>query len=560
MADEVGRELDRRAVEWRRAFEAQVERAGGTDRQVTTPSGIELEPLYTPADAPEAGYAERLGFPGEWPFTRGVYPSMYRGRLWTIRQYAGVGSAAETNQRFRYLLERGQTGLSVALDLPTQMGFDSRDPLVAAEVGKVGVAVDTVEDMIGIFRGIPLDQISVHFTINATAPIVLAMFLATAEEQGVELAAVRGTVQNDILKEFIARKAYIFPPRPSLRLVGDIITYCKDLVPRFNAISVTGYHAREAGCGAVEEIALTLLAAIEYVEHLRERGMGVDEFARQLSFHFSSQRDLFEEVCKIRAARRLWATIMRERFGAREPESRRLRFFCGGSGASLAHAEPLNNVVRGTLQCLAGVLAGAQACHVPSYDEAYRIPSEEAARLSVRTQQIIAHESGVPNVIDPLGGSYFVEALTDRIEEQVAELIRDVDERGGFLAAIERGDPQRMIRDAAYRQLLDEEKGVRKVVGQNAFVAGEGSEMPDMELGDRSEEVPKEQRARLEDVLARRDDARVARELGRLREAARSVENVMPAVMEAVRARATLAEMTDVLAEVFGRFDEAEAM
>jgi methylmalonyl-CoA mutase N-terminal domain/subunit len=485
---------------------------------------------------------------------------MYRGRPWTIRQYAGSGTSTETNQRFRYLLDRGQTGLSVALDLPTQMGFDSRDAVVRSEVGKVGVAIDTVDDMSEIFAGIPLDQISVHFTVNATAPIILAMFLVTAEEQGVDWSRVRGTVQNDILKEFIARKAYVFPPRPSLRLVGDIIAFGNDAVPKFNPISVTGYHAREAGCDAVQEIGFALLAAIEYVSHVRGRGLEVDAFASQLSFHFSSQRDLFEEICKIRAARRLWAGIMRDRFGAREPAAMRLRFFCGGSGASLSHAEPLNNVIRGTLQCLAGVLAGAQACHVPSFDEAYRIPSEEAALLSVRTQQIVASESGVTRVIDPLGGSYFVESLTDAIEQRVRVLMDDIESQGGLLKAIERGDPQRAIRNAAFQQLLDEEQGRRLVVGQNAFIAGEAPPMPDLEIGTSAGDVAAHQRERVERVVSGRDSARLDAALRALGSAAGGDENVMPHIVEAVRARATLSEITESLVQVFGRFEEADAL
>ncbi len=542
--------LQARAAQWRDRYEREAPPGASTD------SGIELDPLYLPQDGDDERYTDRLGFPGEWPFVRGAYTSMYRGRLWTIRQYAGVGTAEETNARFQYLLERGQTGLSVALDLPTQMGFDSHDALARTEVGRVGVAIDTVEDMAEVFRGIPLGDISVHFTVNATAPMILAMFLVAAEEQGVGRSQVRGTVQNDIIKEFIARKAYIFPPRGSLRLTGDIIAFCYRHVPKFNPISVTGYHAREAGCNAIQEIAFTLLAAVEYVEHMLGRGIKVDDFAPQLSFHFSSQRDLFEEVCKIRAARRLWATIMRDDFGAEDPASTRMRFFCGGSGATLSHAEPLNNVIRGTIQCLAGILAGAQACHVPSYDEAYAIPSEEAALLSVRTQQIIAHESGVARVADPLGGSYYVEWLTDQIETQVSALIEDVRASGGLLAALERGGPQQMIRQAAYELQAAEEDGSRLVVGQNHLV-GPGSSAPEFEGLGNVEGVSRDeadrQTGRLRAVLAAREAVRVEQALAQLRTAAGAGDNVMPAMIEAARARATIGEMTEVLAGVFGR-------
>ena len=548
--------LEARAAQWRDRYERD-ELPGAT-----TDSGIELEPLYLPQELDEGRYLDRLGFPGEWPFVRGAYTSMYRSRLWTIRQYAGAGTAEETNARFRYLLERGQTGLSVALDLPTQMGFDSHDASARTEVGRVGVAIDTVEDMAEVFRGIPLGDISVHFTVNATAPMILAMFLVAAEEQGVEWSQVRGTVQNDIIKEFIARKAYIFPPQGSVRLTGDIIAFCYRQVPKFNPVSVTGYHSREAGCNAIQEIAFTLLAGIEYVQHMLGRGIMVDDFAPQLSFHFSSQRDLFEEVCKIRAARRLWATIMRDDFGAKDPASMRMRFFCGGSGASLSHAEPINNVIRGTLQCLAGVLAGAQACHVPSYDEAYAIPSEEAALLSVRTQQIIAHESGVAKVADPLGGSYYVEWLTDQIETEVSALVESIRASGGLLAALERGEPQRMIRQAAYELQAAEEDGTRLVVGQNHLV-GPGSSAPDLEGLGKVEGVSRDeadrQTDRLRAVLATREAARVEQALAQLRTAAGADGNVMPATIEAARARVTIGEMTEVLAGVLGRHREADA-
>jgi len=525
----------------------------GPLHDATTDSGIDLKPLYTPLDVSEAQYLEELGFPGEYPFTRGAYPSMYRGRLWTIRQYAGLGTAEETNERYRFLLARGQTGLSVALDLPTQMGRDSDDALAAEEVGVAGVAIDALADMELIFDGIPLEEVSVHFTVNAPAVVMLAMYLVLAERRGIEPTELRGTLQNDILKEFIARNTFIFPPEPSLRLVGDVIDYCHKNLPHFNPISITGYHAREAGADAIQEVAYALGAASTYVDMMMERGLSVDEFAPRLSFHFSSQRDLFEEVCKIRAARRIWARMMRDKFGAKSPLSQRMRYFNGGSGASLTHAEPLNNIVRGTLQCLAGVLAGAQAAHVPSYDEAYSIPSEKAALISVRTQQIIAHESGVPNVIDPLAGSYFVESLTSRLEEAIEALMREIEDTGGLVAAIERGEIQGRIAERAYEMERELETGSRPIVGLNAFASDESKpDIPPIRSMDAT--TRERQVERLAAVKAGRDQARVDAAIGALRRAASGDENVVPSVIEAVRADATVGEITDVFRSVFGDY------
>jgi methylmalonyl-CoA mutase N-terminal domain/subunit len=524
-------------------------------RAAKTDSDLELKPLYTPLDVADEEYLDKLGFPGQYPFTRGVYPSMYRGQLWTIRQYAGLGTAEETNARYRFLLDRGQTGLSVALDLPTQMGYDSDDPLAEEEVGVVGVAIDTLADMEILFDAIPLDQISVHFTVNAPAAVILAMYLVVAERRGIAFDRLSGTLQNDILKEYIARNTYIFPPQPSLRLVGDVITYCYQQVPRFNPISITGYHAREAGASAIQEVAYTLAAAITYVETMLARGISVDAFAPRLSFHFSSQRDLFEETCKIRAARRLWARLMKERFGSNNPRSQMMRYFNGGSGASLAHAEPLNNIVRGTLQCLAGVMAGAQACHVPSYDEAYAIPSKEAALLSVRTQQIIAYESGVPNVIDPLAGSYFVEALTERLESEIEALLRQIEEAGGLVAAIERGDIRRAIFERAYALERQVENGERVIVGVNAFTSdGKSAEMLSMPSRTSDSIVLERQIERLSKIKAGRNRPRVESTLQALHMAANQEENLMPFILEAVRAYATIGEIVGVLRTVFGEY------
>ena len=478
-------------------------------RKVSTPSGIDLAAIYTPEEWDSTNYPEDLGYPGSFPFTRGVYPSMYRGKLWTIRQYAGLGTAEETNQRFRFLLDHGQTGLSVALDLPTQMGYDSDHPLAEEEVGMVGVAIDTVDDMEIVFDQIPLDQISVNFTINAPASVILAMYLVAAERRGIPFKALSGTLQNDILKEYIARNAYIFPPKPSLRLIGDTIEYCSQYVPKFDPISITGYHAREAGANAVQEVAYTLLAGMTYVDMMLARGMGVDSFASRLSFHFTSQRNIFEEICKIRAARRLWAKIVKERYGSNNPKSQMMRYFNGGSGASLSHEEPLNNIIRGTLQCLAGVLAGAQACHVPSYDEAYTIPTEESALLSLRVQQIIAHESGAADVIDPLGGSYFIESLTDKIEDEVNKLLEKIESRGGYVAAIESGEIRQSIIDSAYAIQLQVEDGAKIIVGENAFKIERTTRQVVEGTQKDNTEILQRQIARLERIKVSRDNQAV---------------------------------------------------
>lgn len=543
----------RSKIEAERAEWEQEALSKGSLRDAKTESGLPLDPLYTPLDFTEDDYLDRLGFPGQYPFTRGVYPSMYRGRWWTIRQYAGFGTAEETNARYRFLLDRGQTGLSVALDLPTQMGYDSDNPLAEEEVGRVGVAIDTVADMEALFDAIPLDGISVHFTVNAPAAVILAMYLVVAERRGISYDKLSGTLQNDILKEFIARNTYIFPPGPSLRSIGDIITYCYEHVPRFNPISITGYHAREAGATAVQEIAYALAAAITYVEMMLARGVEVDAFAPRLSFHFSSQRDLFEEVCKIRAARRLWARLMRERFGARDPQSQRMRYFNGGSGASLSHAEPLNNIIRGTLQCLAGVLAGAQACHVPSYDEAYTIPSEQAALLSLRTQQILAYESGVADVIDPLGGSFLMESLTDRLEAEIEALIEHIEGRGGLVAAIERGEIQRDIAERAYDLERQTESGERVIVGFNAF-SGSDTTTDVPPLPPRDPAILEQQVARLHKIKYERNTERLETALTTLGSAAEDEYNLMPPILEAARASATVGEISDVLRDVFGRY------
>jgi methylmalonyl-CoA mutase, N-terminal domain len=516
----------------------------------STDSGIPIEPWYEPPGGPDPA----LGRPGEPPFTRGPYASMYRERLWTMRQYAGFGSAEDTNARYRYLLSQGQTALSVAFDLPTQLGYDSSHELAATEVGRVGVAIDTADDMATVFEGLPLADLSVNFTINATAPIMLAFYIVAAERRGVAPAELAGTLQNDILKEFLARKLYVFPPQPSLRLAGDVVEYCARELPRFNPISITGYHAREAGCDSVQELGLTMAAAIAYAEHFTARGLPFDSFAPRLSFHFSSQLDLFEEVAKVRAARRLWHEIATGRFGARNPNSGRLRFFSGCSGATLTAQQPLNNVVRSTLQCLAAVLGGAQSIHVMGYDEALEIPTEESVQLALRTQQIIAYESGVTRTVDPLAGSYFVESLTDQLQQRASALIEQVDAAGGYVRLLEQGVPQRWIAESAYRAEQAVQSGDRVKVGVNRFVSADSGPPPrlftvDQTAGDR-------QRARLAQRLAGRDDAAAKRGLARLHEAVAAGGNTMPAFLDAARAGCTVGEISDLLRAEFGEYTE----
>jgi methylmalonyl-CoA mutase N-terminal domain/subunit len=524
---------------------------------VTTDSGIPVEEVYTASDIAGGieGLTRRLGLPGEAPYTRGPYPSMYRGQLWTMRQFAGFGSSEETNARYHFLLERGQTALSVAFDLPTQLGYDSVNPLARAEVGRVGVAIDTADDMVDLFRGIALDSISVNFTINATAAIILATYLVAAERQGVGYDRLTGTLQNDILKEFLARKTYIFPPDPSMRLSSDVIEYSARHLPRFNPISITGYHAREAGCDAVQELALTMASAIAYSSDLVSRGLSFDEFAPRLSFHFATTLDLFEEVAKLRAARRMWHRIATERFGARDPRSGRLRFFSGNSGTTLTAQQPLNNIIRSTIQCLGAVLGGAQSIHVMGYDEPFELPSEEAVTLSLRTQQIIALESGVARTADPLAGSFFVEHLTDEMESRAGAALAEIEAAGGAVLAIEQGVPQRWIAESAYRIEREVAEGVRPKVGVNVHTDPVGSS-PASELFELEEVVVEGQIARTASRIDARDPNACARALEALGRDARATVNVMPSLIEAARAGATVGEMSDVLREVFGEFRE----
>ena len=516
-----------------------------------TSSGIAVDRLYTPVDLADFDYERDLGFPGQYPFTRGVQPTMYRGRLWTMRQYAGYATAEESNARYRYLLQQGQTGLSVAFDLPTQIGYDSDHPLAEGEVGKVGVAIDSLEDMETLFQGIPLDKVSTSMTINAPATVLLAMYLAVARKQGVAFDQLRGTVQNDILKEYVARGTYIFPPRPSMRLVTDLFAYCTEHVPQWNTISISGYHIREAGANAVQEVAFTLANAIAYVQAAVKTGLNVDEFAGRLSFFFNAHNNLFEEVAKFRAARRLWAKIMRERFGATDPRSWMMRFHTQTAGSTLTAQQPDNNIVRVTIQALAAVLGGTQSLHTNSRDEALSLPTEESVRIALRTQQIIAYESGVADTIDPLAGCYFVEKLTDEVEARAVAYLDKIDEMGGALPAIEGGYIQREIQESAYRYQQAVESKRQIVVGVNEFIIQE-EEPADVLRVDPA--VGERQVQRLTALRQRRDSARVSALLDRLREAARGTENLMPVILECVEAYATLGEVCGALRDVFGEY------
>jgi methylmalonyl-CoA mutase N-terminal domain/subunit len=514
-----------------------------------TDSGIELRPVYGPADLEGWDPGDRLGEPGTYPYTRGPYPTMYRGRLWTMRQYAGMGTADDTNRRFRYLLEHGQTGLSVAFDLPTQMGLDSDHPRAEGEVGKTGVAIDSIDDLRRLFDGIPLGEVSTSMTINATAPILLLLYELVAEEQGVEAASLQGTVQNDLLKEYAARGTYIYPPAPSMRLITDLFAYCGERIPRWNTISISGYHMREAGATAAQEIAFTLANGIAYVQAAIDAGLAVDEFAPRLSFFFACHMNLFEEVAKFRAARRLWASIMRERFGATDERSTALRFHTQTGGATLTAQQPENNIVRTAVEALAAVLGGTQSLHTNSFDEALALPTERSAAIALRTQQVIGYESGVADVVDPLGGSYYVESLTDELEALARGYLDRIDGLGGAVVAIEQGYVQDEIHESAFRIQRGIEDGTRVVVGVNRFQA-EDDHQP--ELQRISEEEVARQVARVRELRETRDAAAVASALAAVETAARGSTNVLPPMKEALRARSTLGEVSDVLRQVFG--------
>jgi methylmalonyl-CoA mutase N-terminal domain/subunit len=521
----------------------------------TTLSGREVRRLYTPADLQDFDYAGKLGFPGQYPFTRGPYPTMYRARPWTMRQIAGFGTARATNERFKFLIAHGQTGLSVDFDMPTLMGYDSDDPRAFGEVGREGVAVDTLADMEELFDGIDLGGISVSMTINPTAWILLALYVALADTRGIPRDRLSGTIQNDIIKEFTAQKEWIYPVRPSLRIVRDSIVYSVRHLPHYNPVNISGYHIREAGATAVQEAAFTLAAGIAYVEEVRKTGLPVDAFAPRLSFYFISHSDFFEEIAKFRAARRVWARIMKERFGAAKPESMRLRFHCQTAGSSLTAAQPMNNVARTAYQALAAVLGGCQSLHTNGMDEALAIPSEAAMKLALRTQQILLEETGVAHAIDPLGGSYLVEAATDQTEREIWSYLERIDRMGGTVAALERNFFQQEIADAAYAYQIAKERGEKIVVGVNTFREEEPEE-PAIPLHTVDPATEQTQKARLARVKRERDDARVRKLLGELREAAQTDANLMPPTIECVRAYATLGEIVNALKEVFGLYRE----
>jgi methylmalonyl-CoA mutase N-terminal domain/subunit len=537
--------------EWRAAYGLTPER----DAPFATLSGEEIRPLYTERDLP-AGVGsddDPIGLPGQYPFTRGVYPSMYRGRLWTMRQFAGFGTPEETNQRFHYLLEHGQTGLSTAFDMPSLMGHDSDHPRSLGEVGREGVAVDTVLDMETLFAGIPLDKVTVSMTINAPAAIMLAFYVVAAERQGVGPERLGGTIQTDILKEYIAQKEWCFPVDPAMRLVGDMIEWCSKAMPRWHPISISGYHIREAGSTAAQELAFTLKDGLTYVEQAVARGLHVDDFAPRLSFFFNAQIDFFEEIAKYRAARRIWARELRNTFGARKPESWRMRFHTQTAGVSLTAQQPLNNIVRTAIEALAGVLGGTQSLHTNSYDEALALPTEQAVRIALRTQQIIADETGVANTIDPLGGAYFVESLTDLMEEQAYAYFRKIDELGGMVEAVKRGFPQREIADAAYELQSEIDAGRRTVVGVNRYTEGDEQATEILRIDPALE---RKQIDRVQAVRADRDDAAVAASLAAIKEAAGGPVNLMPLLLDAARAHVSEGEIVQTLQQVWGDYRE----
>jgi len=545
------KEIEEEYRKWYEKIERTLAKRPERKDDFVNTSGIPVKRVYTPLDAPDFDYVADLGLPGEYPFTRGVQPTMYRGRLWTMRQYAGFATAEDTNRRYRFLLEHGQTGLSVAFDLPTQIGYDSDHPLAQGEVGKVGVTIDSMKDMEVLFDQIPLDKVSTSMTINAPAAVLLAMYIGVAEKQGVSSKDLRGTIQNDILKEYSARGTYIFPPEPSMRIITDIFSFCSQEVPQWNTISISGYHIREAGSTAVQEVAFTFADGIAYVEAAINAGLDVDDFAPRLSFFFNAHLDFLEEIAKFRAARRLWAKIMRERFKAKDPRSMMMRFHTQTAGCTLTAQQAKNNIVRVAFQALAAVLGGTQSLHTNSMDEAFCLPGEEAVQIALRTQQLIGYESGITDTVDPLGGSYFVEALTEEIFERAQEYIDKIDELGGATAAIEKGFIQREIQDSAYRYQREIEKGERVVVGVNKFQI---EEKPPKDLLRVDPGVRISQMEELEKLKSERDNSKVKGVLGDLKKAAQGKGNLMPLVLEAVKAYATLGEICDELRGVFGEY------
>lgn len=544
-------EIKQQQQAWEKVCKKTFARFPERKRLFVTSSSVPVERVYTPIDVRNLEYTRDLGFPGEYPYTRGVYPTMYRGRLWTMRQYAGFGTAEQTNQRFKYLLGQGQTGLSVAFDYPTQVGYDCDHPMSRGEVGKAGVNVSVLGDMETLFEGIPLDKVTTSMTINAPAQILLAMYVAVAEKQGVTQARLGGTIQNDILKEYVARGMYIFPPQPSMKLVTDIFEYCSQNMPRWNTISISGYHIREAGATATQEVAFTLANGIAYVQAAIEKKLNLDEFAKRLSFFFASHKNFLEEIAKFRAARRLWARIMRERFKAKNPDAWRLRFHTQTSGVTLTAQQPHNNIMRVTLQALAAVLGGTQSLHTNSFDEAYALPSKEAVRIALRTQQVVAYESGVADTVDPLAGSYYIEYLTNRIEEEATSYIDKIDNLGGATAAIEKGYMQREIVESAYRYQKEVESKEKIIVGMNEFAIEKEERIKILRVDPAVEE---RQIEKANKIKRRRNNQEVKNALNQLCHAAKHNENLLPANLVAVRKQATLGEICDVLKTVYGEY------
>jgi methylmalonyl-CoA mutase N-terminal domain/subunit len=543
-------EFNKQYQEWKKKTEELIKKFPEQKEAFKTSSEIPIDRLYVPQKLDQE-YMDQLGLPGEYPYTRGIQPTMYRARNWTMRQYAGFGSAEETNKRFRYLLEQGQTGLSVAFDLPTQIGYDSDDPMSRGEVGKVGVAIDSLEDMEALLAQIPLDKVSTSMTINAPASVLLAMYIAVAEKQGIPSSALSGTIQNDILKEYIARGTYIYPPKPSMRLITDIFAFCAEHVPKWNTISISGYHIREAGSTAVQELAFTIANGMAYVEAAIEAGLEIDNFAPRLAFFFNAHNQFFEEIAKFRAARRIWAKIMKEKYGAKKEKSWQLRFHTQTGGSTLTAQQPDNNIVRVTVQALSAVLGGTQSLHTNSKDEALALPTEESARIALRTQQILAYESGATHTVDPLGGSYYVEALTDKMEEEVKGYLDKIEELGGAVIAVEQGYMQREIHQAAYEMQKKIESGEEVVIGMNRFTI-ENEQPPELLRVDPTLGV--KQKAKLELVRSKRDGLAVEQSLSSLRKAAQGKDNLMPFILEAVRRYATIGEICNVLREEFGEY------
>ncbi len=542
------------AQKWQNKLRESLSKHPERSKNFQTSSGIPVQEFYSPVENAEMGYLRDLGLPGEYPFTRGIQANMYRGRFWTMRQYAGYGSAEDTNRRYRYLLEQGQTGLSVAFDLPTQIGYDSDHTLAEGEVGKVGVAIDSVNDMATLFNGIPLDKVSTSMTINAPASVLLAMYVVVAERNGIPAAKLDGTIQNDILKEYSSRGTYIYPPKPSMRLITDTFDYCAREIPSWKPISISGYHMREAGCTAVQEVAFTIANAIAYVETAIKTGLLVDDFGPRLSFFFNAHLNFLEEIAKFRAARRLWAKTMKNRFGAKNPRSWMLRFHTQTAGVTLTAQQPLNNVIRVAWQALSAVLGGAQSLHTNSMDEALALPSEQSVRVALRTQQLIAYESGVADTVDPLGGSYYIESLTDEIEKRAAEMIRKIDEMGGAVAAVERGYIQQEIQESSYLYQKQVESGERVVVGMNRFQI---KETPDQELLQVNPAVRDVQSRRIAELRESRDAQKVKSSLANLKKTAAGEGNLMIPILDCVRSLCTLGEICNVMREVFGEYKQA---